>query len=63
MHLPIIGVTSGKLMSSYGLKVNGKLFAMFGRKQFVAKLSPKNRVAMNWWTRGLESAPSLAIAG
>ena len=36
-------VTSGKLMSSYGLKVNGKIFAMFGRKQFVAKL-PKSRV-------------------
>jgi TfoX/Sxy family transcriptional regulator of competence genes len=36
-------VTGGKLMSSYGLKVNGKIFAMFGRKQFVAKL-PKSRV-------------------
>jgi hypothetical protein len=36
-------VTGGKMMSSYGLKVNGKIFAMFGRKQFVAKL-PKNRV-------------------
>ena len=36
-------VTGGKVMSSYGLKVKGKIFAMFGRKQFVAKL-PKTRV-------------------
>ena len=36
-------VAGGKLMSSYGLKVNGKIFAMFGRNQFVAKL-PKSRV-------------------
>jgi hypothetical protein len=37
------GVTSGILMSSYGLKVNGKIFAMFGRGKFVVKL-PKHRV-------------------
>lgn len=36
-------VTAGKLMSSYGLKVNGKIFAMFGTGKFVAKL-PKHRV-------------------
>ena len=36
-------VTGGKMMSSYGLKVKGKIFAMFGRKQFVTKL-PKARV-------------------
>jgi len=36
-------VSSGKMMSSYGLKVNGKIFAMFGRSQFVTKL-PKPRV-------------------
>ena len=30
-------------MSSYGLKINGKIFAMFGRGQFVTKL-PKARV-------------------
>ena len=36
-------VTAGKMMSSYGLKVNGKIFAMFGRNQFVCKL-PKQRV-------------------
>ena len=36
-------VTGGKMMSSYVLKVNGKIFAMFGRTQFVAKL-PKTRV-------------------
>ena len=36
-------VSRGKLMSSYGLKVNGKIFAMFGRGQFVTKL-PKKRV-------------------
>jgi hypothetical protein len=36
-------VTGGKMMSSYGLKVNGKIFAMFGRKQLVTKL-PKARV-------------------
>lgn len=31
------------MMSSYGLKVNGKIFAMFGRKQFVTKI-PKTRI-------------------
>lgn len=36
-------VSRGKMMSSYGLKVNGKVFAMFGRGKFVAKL-PKKRV-------------------
>ena len=36
-------VTYGKLMSSYGLKVKGKIFAMFGRGRFVVKL-PKSRV-------------------
>ncbi len=36
-------VSGGKMMSSFGLKVNGRIFAMFGRGKFVAKL-PKNRV-------------------
>ena len=36
-------VTSGMMMSSYGLKVNGKIFAMFGRDRFVIKL-PKQHV-------------------
>jgi len=36
-------VTQGMMMSSYGLKVNGKIFAMYGRSQFVVKL-PKQRV-------------------
>jgi TfoX/Sxy family transcriptional regulator of competence genes len=36
-------VTSGSMMSSYGLKVNGKILAMYGREKFVAKL-PKPRV-------------------
>jgi hypothetical protein len=36
-------VMGGKMMSSHGLKVNRKIFAMFGRKQFVTKL-PKARV-------------------
>ena len=36
-------VTAGKMMSSYGLKVKGKIFAMFGRGKFVTKL-PKVRV-------------------
>ena len=36
-------VSAGKLMASYGLKVHGKIFAMFGRGKFVAKL-PKERV-------------------
>jgi TfoX/Sxy family transcriptional regulator of competence genes len=36
-------VTAGTMMSSYGLKVNGKIFAMFGRGEFVAKL-PKSKV-------------------
>lgn len=31
------------MTSSHGLKVNGKIFAMFGRGKFVAKL-PKLRV-------------------
>ena len=37
------GVRAGKLFSSYGLKVNGKIFAMFGRGRLVVKL-PKERV-------------------
>jgi TfoX/Sxy family transcriptional regulator of competence genes len=37
------GVTAGKLFSSYGLKVNGKIFVMFGRGRLVVKL-PKERV-------------------
>ena len=37
------GVSAGTLFSSYGLKVNGKIFAMFGRSGFVVKL-PKARV-------------------
>jgi TfoX/Sxy family transcriptional regulator of competence genes len=36
-------VTAGRMMSSYGLKVDGKIFAMYGRDKFVAKL-PKARV-------------------
>lgn len=37
------GVKAGKLFASYGLKVNGKIFAMFGRGRLVVKL-PKERV-------------------
>ena len=36
-------VTAGFMMSSFRLKVNGKIFAMYGRGQFVVKL-PKSRV-------------------
>jgi|SRR5450755_1799816 hypothetical protein len=36
-------VTQGMMMASYGLKVNGKIFAMYGRSEFVVKL-PKPRV-------------------
>jgi TfoX/Sxy family transcriptional regulator of competence genes len=36
-------VTSGKMMSSVGLRVNEKIFAMHVRGKFVAKL-PKERV-------------------
>ena len=36
-------VTYGRMMSSHGLKVNGKIFAMFARNKFVAKL-PMSRV-------------------
>jgi TfoX/Sxy family transcriptional regulator of competence genes len=37
------GVSAGKLFSSYGLEVNGKIFAMFGRGRLVVKL-PKEQV-------------------
>lgn len=37
------GVKAGKLFSSYGLKVKGKIFAMYGRGRLVVKL-PKERV-------------------
>jgi len=36
-------VKAGKLFSSYGLKVKGKIFAMYGRGKMVVKL-PKERV-------------------
>jgi hypothetical protein len=36
-------VTAGHMMASYGLKVNGKIFAMYGKERFVVKL-PKERV-------------------
>ena len=36
-------VTGGKMMSSYSLRVNGKIFAMFPRGEFVVKL-PKIQV-------------------
>ena len=36
-------VKAGKLFASYGLKVNGKIFAMYGRGRLVVKL-PKERV-------------------
>ena len=38
-------VVAGRLMSSYGLKVGGKIFAMFGKGRYVVKL-PKARVDM-----------------
>lgn len=37
------GVKAGKLFASYGLKVNGKIFAMFGKGRLVVKL-PEERV-------------------
>src|SRR5215469_12914736 len=37
------GVKQGKVLSSFGLKVNGRIFAMMVRGKFVAKL-PKARV-------------------
>jgi hypothetical protein len=36
-------VTGGKMMSSYCLKIQGKIFVMFGKNRFVAKL-PQKRV-------------------
>lgn len=36
-------VTAGKMMTSFGLKVNDKIFAMVGKGQLVVKL-PKARV-------------------
>lgn len=36
-------VTAGKMMASYGLRVNAKIFAMFPRGRFVVKL-PRVRV-------------------
>jgi TfoX/Sxy family transcriptional regulator of competence genes len=36
-------VRAGKLFSSFGLKVSGKIFAMYGRGRLVVKL-PKERV-------------------
>jgi hypothetical protein len=36
-------VTSGWMMASFGLKVNGRIFAMYPKGKFVAKL-PKSRV-------------------
>ena len=36
-------VSAGKLMSSYGLKINGKIFAMVVRGQLVVKF-PKQKV-------------------
>jgi TfoX/Sxy family transcriptional regulator of competence genes len=36
-------VTTGKMMASVGVKVNGKIFAMLVRGSFVAKL-PRDRV-------------------
>ena len=36
-------VTAGMMMSSYGLKVKGKIFAMFVKGRLVVKL-PKHRV-------------------
>lgn len=36
-------VSGGKMMSSYCLKVSGKIFVMFGKDRFVAKL-PQERV-------------------
>jgi hypothetical protein len=36
-------VAGGRMMSSYCLKVKGKIFAMFGRPGFVVKL-PRERV-------------------
>jgi TfoX/Sxy family transcriptional regulator of competence genes len=36
-------VTAGRMMASFGLKVNGKIFVMFVKGRFVAKL-PKSRV-------------------
>lgn len=40
---PVKGATQGKMMSCFGLRIHNKIFTMFPRGKFVAKL-PKARV-------------------
>lgn len=51
----------GKMMSSHGLKVNGKIFAMFGKNRFVIKLPRK--CADELVDAGKASASILATGG
>lgn len=51
------GVGSGRMMASFGLKVNGKIFAMSVRGHFVAKL-PRARIdALVAAGRGVRFSP------
>ena len=53
-------VIGGKMMSSYGLKVGGRVFAMFGRKQFVTK--PPKAVWMNLWLQASVNISTAVMA-
>ena len=53
-------VSGGMMMSSYGLKVKGKIFAFFGRGKFVVKLPrarKKVKSERDWRDHSIYVAP------